>query len=282
MEVAELRQSQRRCRTVVPGYRPDSCAMNDNTVTRLRSVPSAKAAGVVGQTVADNVTASRRQPAVVRIQGNILAVPERRLLSWLCSHLPGRIMPDHLTAIGFAGTAIIVTGYAMSSIQTAWLFLAILGYAVNWFGDSLDGSLARYRRIERPAFGYFIDHSLDAIGNLLTMIGFGLSPFVRMDVALLAASAYLLLSAHTFLAARVSGTFRLSYGLMGPTELRLLLIILTFVMWLAGPARLFIAGYSVFDLFTGASASLLLLIFARQTFVLAKALLEADDPSLPL
>lgn len=238
----------------------------------LNSTPSA-----ADKRATRHISASLAEtPPVDRIQNNILAAPERKLLGWLCAHLPRQIMPDHLTAIGFAGTIMTVAGYALSVGNTAWLFVAILGYCINWFGDSLDGSLARYRKIERPAFGYFIDHSLDAVGNLLTMIGFGLSPFVRMDVALLAASAYLLLSAHTFLAARVAGTFRLSYGPMGPTELRLVLIALTIAMWLIGPAGLSVAGYSVFDLFTGAAAMLLLSIFARQTFVLAKFLLHTD------
>jgi archaetidylinositol phosphate synthase len=251
-------------------------AMRDQTAALLNTArsgkpPASRQAGSIIQPAS-----SLKTPGIDRIQNNILAAAERKLLSWLCARLPPRIMPDHLTAIGFAGTMLTVAGYALSGINGAWLLAAILGYCVNWFGDSLDGSLARYRQIERPAFGYFIDHSLDAVGNFLTMIGFGLSPFVRMDVALLAASAYLLLSAHTFLAARVAGTFRLSYGPMGPTELRVVLIALTIAMWWFGPAGLSVAGYSAFDLFTGTAAMLLLLIFARQTYVLARLLLVAD------
>jgi archaetidylinositol phosphate synthase len=225
---------------------------------------------------------SQKAAGVKRIQDNILAVPERKLLNWLCAHLPRAVMPDHLTALGFAGTVLTVAGYALSGDNAAWLFAAIAGFFINWFGDSLDGSLARYRHIERPAFGYFIDHSLDAVGNLLTMIGFGLSPYVRMDVALLAASAYLLLSAHTFLAARVTSTFRLSYGPMGPTELRLILIGLTIAMWFIGPTKFCAEKYSLFDVFTCGASMLLLSIFVKQTYMLARTLLIADNLDIPV
>jgi archaetidylinositol phosphate synthase len=131
---------------------------------------------------------------VHRIQQNVLAVVERRLLDWFCERLPARITPDLLTAIVVLGSIAVAAGYALSPWGVAWLWLAIAGFCINWFGDSLDGSLARFRKIERPQFGYFIDHSLDAIGNLFMAMGLGLSGFVRLDVALFAVSGYLLLS----------------------------------------------------------------------------------------
>ena len=255
--------------------------MRDQTSALIAAARVQTHSGLDRNAASDTPLPSPKPPAIDRIQNNILAASERKLLNWLCAHLPRRIMPDHLTAVGFAGTLLTMIGYTLSGTSAVWLLIAILGYCINWFGDSLDGSLARYRRIERPAFGYFIDHSLDAVGNLLTMIGFGLSPFVRMDVALAAASAYLLLSAHTFLTARVSGTFRLSYGLMGPTELRVMLILLTVAMWLRGPAGMPVMGYSAFDLFIGGAAMVLMLIFAKQTFTVARVLVNAEPPSGP-
>lgn len=213
---------------------------------------------------------------LTRVQENLLAKPERLALDWLCARMPARVTPDHLTGIGFIGTLLIVIGYGLSPFGTGWLLLAIAGYAVNWFGDSLDGSLARFRRIERPNFGYFIDHSLDAVGNLLTMVGLGLTNFVRMDTALFAAGCYLLLSVHTFLAARVVGTFRLSYGLLGPTELRLILITMSAIMYVLGASVPRLFGYSVFDTFTIAAAFLLLVIFTKQTVELARTLHQSE------
>jgi archaetidylinositol phosphate synthase len=207
---------------------------------------------------------------IVRIQQSLLASSERRLLNWLCAKLPQAISPDMMTILGFTGTLIIVLGYAMSGFDHRWLGLAVAGYAINWFGDSLDGSLARFRKIERPEYGYFVDHSLDALGNLLTMIGIGLSPYLRMDVALFGAGGYLLLSIHTFLAARVTGSFRLSYGLLGPTELRLVLIAMTGMMYVsptAGPAV-----WTHFDSFSCTCGVMMLLLFVRQTALLGREL----------
>ncbi len=200
---------------------------------------------------------------VVRIQQSLLTSSERRLVRWLCTRLPKSVSPDMMTSLGFAGTLIIVLGYVTSGFDHRWLILSVAGYAINWFGDSLDGSLARFRQIERPEYGYFVDHSLDALGNLLTMIGMGLSPYLRMDVALFGAVCYLLLSIHTFLAARVTPNFRLSYGLFGPTELRLLLIVLTGMMYLSPITRHPVWNY--FDSFISSCGAIMMLLFVWQT-----------------
>ena len=97
--------------------------------------------------------------SVHRIQENLLAKAERRLLNWLCARLPAAIKPDHLTAIGIVGAVMVLAGYAASASDRWWLWLAVGGYVIHWFGDSLDGSVARHRGIERPRYGYFLDHS---------------------------------------------------------------------------------------------------------------------------
>jgi phosphatidylglycerophosphate synthase len=212
----------------------------------------------------------------VRIQRNVLALNERRLLTWLAGRMPAWVTPDRLTGLGLSGAALIGAGYALASLDPAWLWLSIAGFFINWFGDSLDGSLARFRKIERPLFGYFIDHSSDALGNLFIMIGIGASPFVRMDVALLGLAAYLLLSIHTFLAARVIGEFRLSYLSGGPTELRLVLIGMSLAMLATAPVGPILGPLSGFDLFIGALGIVLFVLFVVQTLVTARTLLDHE------
>lgn len=211
------------------------------------------------------------KPAV-RIQKNLLAANERRLLTWLCARLPVWVTPDRLTIVGFSGMVLVFTGYAFSGNNQNWLWLTIAGFCINWFGDSLDGSLARFRKIERPQFGYFVDHSSDALGNLIAMLGLGLSPFVRLDVALFGVAAYLLLSIHTFLAARVMNEFRLSYVASGPTELRLILIALTLAMYASGPKLPSWLGLSPFDMIFGTMGAFLIALFLVQTCVTARTL----------
>jgi archaetidylinositol phosphate synthase len=206
-----------------------------------------------------------------RIQENITARAERRVLNWLCARLPMWLTPDRLTAIGFFGAVLVAAGFALSNFGRDWLLLAVAGFALNWFGDSLDGSIARYRNIERPNYGYFIDHSLDALANTLLVLGMGFSPYLRVDVALFGLVGYLLLSVHTFISARIFGIFQLSYLGGGPTEMRIALMAMTGAMYLAGPDQ-FVQWpvgrlpFTPFDLFVGALGVLLTGIFMVQTF----------------
>jgi archaetidylinositol phosphate synthase len=209
-----------------------------------------------------------------RIQQSILAANERRLLNWLCPRLPGWTTPDLMTAFGFAGAVMVGAGYLLSSEALAWLWLTQLGYLINWFGDSLDGSLARWRGIERPRFGYFLDHSVDALATMVMLGGLGLGPFVELEVALIALVAYLLLSIHTYLCAQVIDTFKLTYLAGGPTELRLMLMAMTAAMFFVGPEKLFGSGLSAFDLFALLVTLILLGIFVWQTTTTAKMLAD--------
>lgn len=186
--------------------------------------------------------------------------------------MPPWVTPDRLTATGVAGAVAIFAGYAASTIDSAWLWLAIAGFAIQWFGDSMDGSLARFRQIERPQFGYFIDHSCDGLTTLLILAGIGLSPFVRLDVALAALAGYLLLCVHAFLASKVIGEMKLSYLAAGPTELRLILIALTFAMMGLGKDPGLFGRVSGFDIFVGSVGALLVVLFAVQTLVTARRL----------
>ena len=200
-----------------------------------------------------------------RIQQNILAASERRLLTWLCERMPRWVFPDMLTALGMVGALLVLAGYTTSLLDEDWLWLCVVGYIVHWFGDSMDGSLARYRRAERPRYGYFLDHSCDGLATVMILMGIGLSPYVRLDIAMIALVGYLLLSIHAFLAVKVLGEFRLSYLSAGPTELRILLIGLTVAMLIFGDAERELNRLNDFDYFVGGVGIVLIAIFVLQT-----------------
>lgn len=214
----------------------------------------------------------------VRIQTGLLAEAERRLIAQICPRLPAWITPDRLTALGLAGSVLTFLGYLGAGHHPGWLFLASFGYVVNWFGDSFDGSLARHRRIERPKYGYFIDHSVDALCYLLIAFGLGLSGYVRFDVASIALVGYMLLSIHVYLVSYVNDEFRLTFLNGGPTELRLILIALGTAMWAIGPAPLTIGGFvgSWWDLLVGATAIVFFALYVAMTAKVAAALRRED------
>ncbi|MEX1050141.1 MAG: CDP-alcohol phosphatidyltransferase family protein [Gemmatimonadales bacterium] len=161
----------------------------------------------------------------------LLAGPERRLLRGIAARLPAWIVPDHLTVIGVLGAFGTALGYWLSGRNPAWLWLASAMLVVNWFGDSMDGTTARVRKIERPKYGYYLDHMVDGIVTAAIGIGIGLSPFVRLDVALILVVVYLVLSINLYLEAEVFGVFEMGYGVFGPTEVRLLIILANTVLW---------------------------------------------------
>ncbi len=171
---------------------------------------------------------------VRRIQTNVVAESERKLLTWLAARLPMWVTPDLLTAVGVCGAAIVLAAQAASGSNLDFLWLASLGLVVHWFGDSLDGSLARFRQIERPVYGYFLDHTVDALCNLMIMVGYGLTPFIRMDAALFALVGYFFLCMYVFISNHLSGVFQLSFLGFGPTELRLCLIAINAAMYFFG------------------------------------------------
>ncbi len=216
-----------------------------------------------------------------RIQQNLLARLERRALNWLCSRMPPAVTPDSLTAIGMVGALMVFSGYLCSNIGDGWLWLSIAGYVVHWFGDSMDGSLARFRKIERPRYGYFLDHSCDGLATVLVLVGIGLSRYVALEVALVALVGYLLLSIHAFLSVRVINEMKLSYLNAGPTELRLILVALTLTMIAAGSEPILFDVLTGFDLFVGAVGVLLIVLFVIQTIRIARRLNAEEPPKRP-
>jgi archaetidylinositol phosphate synthase len=154
----------------------------------------------------------------------ILAAPEARVLEWIARRLPRAVKPDHLTALGVLASLGIAAAYVLSNGDKLWLWGASALLVVHWLGDSLDGTLARVRRSERPRYGYYLDHLVDAFATAAIGIGLGLSPHMLLAVGLAIVIAYLILSINTYLETHAFGTFTLGYGLLGPTEARLLLI----------------------------------------------------------
>lgn len=159
-----------------------------------------------------------------RVNNSFVAGHERRALLWLAERTPEWISPNHLTIVGLAGALLVMFGFAATNVSPWLVTVAVLGLALNWIGDSLDGTLARYRKAERPEFGYFLDHSCDLISQTFIFVGLGLSPYFTMFSALLALAMYLLMTSFTYLKVLVLKTHHLSYYGMGATELRMLLI----------------------------------------------------------
>lgn len=169
----------------------------------------------------------------VRVNRGLLAHAERQVLLWLAHRLPRRIHSDHLTALAVVGTAIASLSFALARLFPVALVGVVAGLAINWFGDSLDGTVARVRKQERPRYGFYVDHVLDVVGATMLMGGMALSGLMTPLVALGVLVAYLLVSAEVFLSTAVGGEFRMSFVRVGPTELRIGIsaLSLTLVRW---------------------------------------------------
>jgi archaetidylinositol phosphate synthase len=161
----------------------------------------------------------------VREHRSLLAAAEKRLLIRIAGHLPAAIHSDHLTALALAAMALAGLGFWLARFDSNWLWVVVAALAVNWFGDSLDGTLARLRRVERPRYGFYVDHVLDIVGITFLLTGLACSGFMTPVIALSLLVAYLLVSGEVFLATAVHGVFRMSFAGFGPTELRIVLAI---------------------------------------------------------
>jgi phosphatidylglycerophosphate synthase len=202
-----------------------------------------------------------------RVNDILLGPLERPALQWLAAHAPAWMTPDVLTGIGILGSLLIFASYILTNLNENFLWLVNLGFVINWFGDSLDGTVARYRKIERPKFGFFIDHTTDAFSQFFVVMGLGLSPYVRFEIAALALIGYLLMSVYVYVDTFVSGVFKISYGKLGPTEVRAIIVLAnTLVYFFGNPvAALSFGEFSAFDIFTLILALLLFATFTLST-----------------
>ena len=159
----------------------------------------------------------------VREHRSILAAAEKRLLIFIAERLPRGINSDHLTSLALAAMGMAGAAFAAARWDRRALWLVVVALVLNWFGDSLDGTLARVRHAERPRYGFYVDHVLDIAGATLLFGGLACSPFITPSIALTLLIAYLLVAGEVFLATAVRGVFKMSVGGIGPTELRIIL-----------------------------------------------------------
>lgn len=213
---------------------------------------------------------------IERIQHTLVTRAERVMLDWLCARLPGWVTPDKLTLLAILAAIGIGLCYVFSDNAPALLWAAIGLFVVHWFGDSLDGSIARHRSIERPNYGFFIDHSSDMLAGLLILGGLGLSPFVKLEIALLTLAGYYLVSIHTFLLAKVTGEFHLSHGGLGPTEIRIAFILATLGMIAFGTDVPGWRGFSLWDGLAAACGLLMIGIYVTLTISIGTRLSQED------
>ena len=186
-----------------------------------------------------------------RIQTSLLNAAEKKALVWLAERQPAWVTSDFLTYLGVAGAVLFAVACWLANDNVNYLWLSSLGLVINWYGDSLDGTLARVRQTQRPQYGFFIDHTLDALTTCLFCIGIGLSPFMRLDIALFILAGYLCMSIYTYLSTIIMGQFRLTYASLGPTEVRLIIIAVSILYiynpWPEVSETVFGAPWTVYD-----------------------------------
>lgn len=204
---------------------------------------------------------------------------EAPLLQALASRLPGGINPDHLTLFGCLGACVVLGGGFAARLDSVFLWLSNLGLVIHWLGDSLDGTLARERLIERPRYGFFIDQMTDVITNLLVALGIAAAGYARLDITLLVLVGYQMLSAYSLIQSAVTGNFLVSIDGFGPTEVRICIIVLNSLVYFLGAPRFQVFGVEVTwadgVLMTGFVA--MLFLFARG-FVQEARRLSSEEP----
>ena len=209
----------------------------------------------------------RPNPDMLRVQESWLAMPEKGVLIWLAERTPHRIGPDHLTILGLAAQLGAGLCYALSTRYRYALLGVIACLAVNWLGDSLDGTLARVRQRQRPRYGFYVDHMVDSFGALALMGGLALSGYMHPWIAIGLLIAFLMLSIQSYLATHALGEFRISFWRFGPTELRLLLAIGNLALLWKPMAHVFGHQFRLFDVGGAiglAGMTLMLLFFTGQ------------------
>ena len=214
----------------------------------------------------------------VREHRSILAAAEKRLLIFIAERLPHAINSDHLTSLALAAMGLAGAAFAATRWDRRALWLVVVALALNWFGDSLDGTLARVRRVERPRYGFYVDHVLDIAGATLLFGGLACSPFMAPGIALVLLIAYLLVSGEVFLATAVRGVFKMSVGGIGPTELRIILAAGAFALLREPQPHVSIGALTVrlFDLGGALAAAGLLAVFVVSVLRNASALAVAE------
>jgi phosphatidylglycerophosphate synthase len=226
--------------------------------------------------------AERKQGVEAEREPNFLfARLERRFLPWLAGKLPRWVLPDDLTAVGVLAAFGVCAAYQLSNEDSAWLWAASGLLVVQWLGDSLDGTLARVRKIQRPKYGFYLDHIVDAIATAAIGIGLGLSPFMLLSIGTLIVVAYLILSINVYLESMAFGRFRLGYGYLGPTEIRAVLILLNtaLALDLGLDFNILELNMTVFDLIGLGIAGVMIVLLAGRAFGNLRELAKEEPPA---
>ncbi len=224
-----------------------------------------------------------------RIQTSILNPLEKKVLVWLAERMPAWVTSDMLTCVGFLGALVMAAGYALSNLDLHWLWLSCLGLIINWFGDSLDGSVARVRNTQRKTYGFYIDHNVDVINETIMFVGVGCSPLVNMSFAMFALVAYFMISIYVYIDCHLKGEMRLTYGGLGPTEFRLLMfvvnILFIYVPWLSSWKQDIVLFHNPFSVgimdYIAVAATLLIFGFYLVSFFKDARYFARIDPPKP-
>ena len=217
-----------------------------------------------------------------RVNDSFLSGYERRILLAIAPRLPAWVTPDGMTGFGVFGAVLVLCGGLLANRSMGWLWLSNLGIFIHWLGDSLDGTLARLRRIERPRYGFYLDQVIDTVGNLLIALGVGFCPGMRMELILILLAVYQMLAIQVLVRTIVDGQFNVTVGHMGPTELRLGILLLNLLVLAIGTPA--VPGLPIWlhweDVVLGLSIAGLLALFGWQMYE-HLGRLGREDPGRP-
>jgi len=203
---------------------------------------------------------------------------EKKVLHFFASRMPEWVTSDFMTIVGVIGSIVIFISYIFTNKNPNFLWLASFGFVLNWFGDSLDGTLARYRKAERPNYGFFIDHAIDTISEVLVFLGLAISPYVRFEIATLALIGYLMLSIYVYLLTYVIRVFRISFIKLGPTEVRIIAILCNTALFFIGKPtiKLPFGIFTFYDVIVAIIAAILIIVFIYNTITTSIKLSRYD------
>ena len=216
-------------------------------------------------------------PKIIRDQASLTYLLEKKILEVIARHLPLWATPDFLTGVGIVGALIIGASYLLSKNQPLFLLVAAGGWVIHWFGDSLDGTVARVRGIERPRYGHYLDHFVDSLVTLFIVLCFAFSGYGRPFIWILVLIGYYLISIHSYLLTAVIGRLKLSYGLLGPTEMRIIFIFFSVFLFFSNPEfEILGINFTIADILGIGFFTLFLILFVFNGIKIARELNALD------
>ncbi len=220
-----------------------------------------------------------------RIQTSLINGIEKKILVWLAERQPRWVTSDQLTMVGVVGAFLTGLGFYLTHYGIGWLWLSSAGLIINWYGDSLDGTLARVRNCQRPLYGYYLDHTVDCINEAFMFVGAGLSPLVDLRLSLIVFILYLFMTINVSINAHLKNEFRLTYAKLGPTEFRLIIIIantflIAFPSLVSYTLTVGSHSFSTLDIIAIAIIIILTAIYVTTVLSDARKYAKIDSPNL--